>query len=205
MKPGLSAQAFSYNIMDTLFPLTPAWPPGFIYHPHFIDAAEEEYLIDEIGKIELHTFLFHGYEAKRRVASFGFDYTFDKRSISKGKDIPQAFNFLIDKVARYMKINREDFAELLVTEYPVGAVINWHRDAPPFDIIAGISLFTDCTFRLRPHEKAKQRRGSIVSLNVQRRSMYIIRDEARTAWEHSIMPVKSTRYSITLRTLRARA
>ena len=190
--------------MDTLFPLTPALPSGFIYKPDFIDQAEEDYLMDEISKIELHTFLFHGYEAKRRVASFGFDYSFDKRSLSKGKDIPQAFNFLIEKVVTYVTINREDFAELLVTEYPPGAVINWHRDAPPFDIIAGISLLRDCTFRLRPHEKAKQSRRSIVSLNVQRRSLYIIRDEARTAWEHSIMPVKSTRYSITLRTLKAR-
>ena len=189
--------------MDTLFPVTPALPPGFVYLPDFIDPAQEQYLIDEIAKIELHTFLFHGYEAKRRVASFGFDYSFDKRSLSKGKDIPQAFNSLIDKVARYVKITKEDFAELLVTEYPPGAVINWHRDAPPFDIIAGISLMTHCNFRLRPHEKAKQSRGSIVSVKVQRRSMYIIRDEARSVWEHSIMPVKSTRYSITLRTLKA--
>ena len=187
--------------MDTLFQLTPALPSGFIYIPGFIDQAEEEYLMGEIGKIELHTFLFHGYEAKRRVASFGYDYSFDKRSLSKGKDIPHAFNSLIEKVATYVTINRDDFAELLLTEYPPGAVINWHRDAPPFDIIAGISLLTDCAFRLRPHEKAKQSRGSMVSLNVQRRSLYIIRDAARTAWEHSIMPVKSTRYSITLRTL----
>lgn len=190
--------------MDTLFPLTPALPSGFVYRPGFIDGAEEQYLMDEIGNIELHTFLFHGYEAKRRVASFGFDYSFDKRSLLKGKDIPQAFNFLIEKVATSVRISRGDFAELLVTEYPPGAVINWHRDAPPFDIIVGISLLTDCTFRLRPHEKPKQGRGSLVSLNVQRRSLYIIRDEARTAWEHSIMPVKSTRYSITLRTLKAR-
>ena len=179
-------------------------PPGFIYEPDFLDVAEEQYLLDEISRIELHTFVFQGYEAKRRVASFGYDYSFNKRSLSKGKDIPQAFHSLIDKVARYTAVPTEDFAELLVTEYPPDSVINWHRDAPPFDIIAGISLLTDCTFRLRPYEKAKQTRSSIHSLNVGRRSLYIIRDEARTAWEHSITPVKTTRYSITLRTLRSR-
>jgi len=52
----------------------------------------------------------------------------------------------------------------LVTEYPEGSVINWHRDAPPFDVIAGISLLPDCTFRLRPQEKLKQGRGSVISL-----------------------------------------
>jgi alkylated DNA repair dioxygenase AlkB len=88
-----------------------------------------------------------------------------------------------------------------LTEYPVGAVINWHRDAPPFDIIAGISLHSDCVFKLRPYDKAKQGRRSVISIPVKRRSLYIIRDTARTDWEHSIAPVNDVRYSITLRTL----
>jgi alkylated DNA repair dioxygenase AlkB len=96
----------------------------------------------------------------------------------------------------------ENFAELLLTEYPEGSVINWHRDAPPFGLIAGISLLSDCTFRLRPHDKAKQNRRSIISLPVRRRSLYIISESARTDWQHSIAPVKQTRFSITLRTLR---
>jgi alkylated DNA repair dioxygenase AlkB len=105
-------------------------------------------------------------------------------------------------VAALISVEAEELAEILVTEYPPGAVINWHRDAPPFDIIIGISLLSDCTFRFRPYDKAKQGRKSIISTPVQRRSAYIIRDEARTDWEHSISPVKETRYSITLRTLR---
>jgi alkylated DNA repair dioxygenase AlkB len=96
-------------------------------------------------------------------------------------------------------------AELLVTEYPPGSVINWHRDAPPFDVIAGISLSADCTFKLRPHEKEKQNRKSILSFPVKRRSLYLIQGEARTNWQHSIAPVKEMRYSITLRTLREQA
>ena len=49
----------------------------------------------------------------------------------------------------------------------------WHRDAPSFNIIVGISLNEDCVFRLRPHEKM------------------------------SISFVKDVRYSITLRTLKS--
>jgi alkylated DNA repair dioxygenase AlkB len=93
-----------------------------------------------------------------------------------------------------------DFAELLVTEYP--SVINWHRDAPPFDIIVGISLLTDCTFRFRPHDKARQARKAILAVPLQRRSLYVIQAEARSNWQHSILPVTRLRYSITLRTLR---
>ena len=188
--------------MDTLFPIEPKYPEGFQYVHNFLTVDEEKYLLEQIAKIELHTFLFQGYEAKRKVASFGYDYSFDKKALTKGKDIPSYFNDLIDKVSSHLSLDKNLLAELLVTEYPVGSVINWHRDAPPFDVIAGISLFADCTFRLRPHDKAKQGRGSIISLPVKRRSLYVIQGEARTDWQHSIAPVKSVRYSITLRTLR---
>lgn len=188
--------------MNTLFPVAPQFPEGFQYIPDFITKAEEEHLLQEIQKVALHTFTFQGYEAKRKVASFGQDWSFEKRSLSAGAPIPEAFYPLIEKVAHRLSIQPEAFQELLVTEYPVGSVINWHRDAPPFDVIAGISLLTDATFRLRPHEKEKQGRGSIISFPVERRSLYVIAGSARTQWQHSITPVKQTRYSITLRTLK---
>jgi alkylated DNA repair dioxygenase AlkB len=190
--------------MNTLFP-EEIFPPGFQYFPGFITKDEETQLIKAAEETELHIFNFQGYEAKRKTASFGYDYSFDKRSLSKGKDIPPEFIFIIEKVGKRLSIPAEQFAELLVTEYPVGSVINWHRDAPPFDLIAGISLNTDCTFRLRPQDKAKQDRKSIISFPVQRRSLYVMEGEARSEWQHSISPVKSVRYSITLRTLRNKA
>jgi alkylated DNA repair dioxygenase AlkB len=93
-------------------------------------------------------------------------------------------------------------AELLVTEYPPGSVINWHRDAPPFDLIAGISLSSDCTFKLRPHAEEKRNRKTTVSLTVANRSLYVMQGASRSEWQHCITPVKDVRYSITLRTLR---
>lgn len=188
--------------MHTLFPIEPRFPEGFRYLPDFITEAEEQSLLKEIARITLHTFTFQGYEAKRRVASFGQDWSFEKRSLSRGASIPEAFRPLIVKVASKLSLAPDAFQELLVTEYPAGSVINWHRDAPPFDLIAGISLLSDATFRLRPHDKAKQGRGSIISFPVQRRSLYVIQGPSRTDWQHSITPVKQMRYSITLRTLR---
>ena len=174
--------------MDTLFPTDPVFPPGFTYLPDFLTGEEEQQLIREITGIELHAFNFHGYEAKRRVASFGYDYRFDQKSLVKGREIPGTFQNLIGKVASKTGIRREAFAELLVTEYAEGSVINWHRDAFPFDVIAGVSLLSDCTFRLRPDDKARQSRGSIISLPVKRRSLYLISGRARTEWQHSIRP-----------------
>lgn len=187
--------------MQSLFPQEPIYPSGFTYVPDFITAKEETALVDLIPNIPLHTFIFQGYEAKRKVASFGYDYSFEKRDLTKGQEVPEEFRWLIDKVNAKLSATH-DFAELLLTEYPTGSVINWHRDAPPFDIIVGISLLTDCTFRLRPHEKIKQTRKSLISIPLQRRSLYVIQAEARSNWQHSILPVTSLRYSITLRTLR---
>lgn len=186
----------------SLFGDTPLLPEGFQYFSNFISQVEEQELLNEIHNLELHTFMFQGFEAKRKVASFGYDYNFENRSISKGKSIPEGFKNLIAKVAHTLLVNSEDFAELLVTEYPVGSVINWHRDAPPFETIAGISLLSDCKFRFRPHEKTKQSRSSILSYNVERRSLYVIDGSARSEWQHSISAVKEVRYSITLRTLK---
>jgi alkylated DNA repair dioxygenase AlkB len=188
--------------MNTLFDIVPILPEGFAYVPGFISGQEEEELVNHVLKIELHNFNFQGYTANRKIASFGYDYSFTNRSLTKGKDIPPMFDTLVQKVAEWLSIRPTDFAELLVTEYPVGSVINWHRDAPPFDIIAGISLMTDCTFRLRPQAKEKQSRASVISFPVHRRSLYVMQGPARSEWQHSISPVKQTRYSITLRTLR---
>jgi len=107
-------------------------------------------------------------------------------------------------VSRQISVAANQFAELLVIEYPPGAVMNWHRDAEPFDLIAGISIMEDCTFRLRPQEKAKQTRTSVISFPVKRRSLYVMKGPARTDWQHSVTPVKQTRYSITLRTLKGK-
>lgn len=188
--------------MQTLFPVEPLYPPGFSYYPDFISKAEEDALIKAAAGEELHVFNFQGYEAKRKVASFGYDYSFDTRSLKKGKPIPESFVSLVEKVAAHINIKPTDIAELLIIEYPVGAVINWHRDAPPFDLIAGISLLSDCTFKFRPQEKEKQTRSAIINLPVKRRSLYIMQGESRSEWQHSIAPVKAVRYSITLRTLR---
>jgi alkylated DNA repair dioxygenase AlkB len=86
-----------------------------------------------------------------------------------------------------MKLEPEQLAEMLVTEYLPGAGIGWHRDAPPFGIVVACSLLSDCRFRLR--HGSKGRTDAVVTLE-------------RTQWQHSISPAKKLRYSITFRTLR---
>lgn len=188
--------------MNTLFDIGPELPEGFYYTSDFITETEESNLLDAISTIELGAMKFHQYEARRRVASFGHGWSFTEHKLKKANEIPKSFDFLIDKVSHHLQVKTQALAQLLVTEYPVGSVINWHRDAPPFDIIAGVSLLSDCIFRLRPHDKEKQQRNATISLPVQRRSLYSMQGIAREAWQHSTMPVKKVRYSLTFRTLK---
>ena len=192
----------NYICMPTLFPVEVELPPGFQYFPDFISSEEEEKLHWEILNISLNPMIFHGYEAKRKVASFGCNWSFTSGTLTKGTAIPAAFHPLIHRISDRLAIDADKFCELLITEYPVGSVINWHRDSPPFDLIAGISLLSDCTMRFRPFDKEKQNRKSTLSIPLAPCSLYLISGEARTDWEHSIPAVKQVRYSITVRTLK---
>jgi len=184
-----------------LFDDRPSFPDGFAYIEDFITGEEEEMLCQLIQSIPLHTFIFQGHEAKRKVASLGYHYNFDRRSITKGASIPPAFEPLISKVASTLSIQQDAFVEMLITEYPVGSVINWHRDAMVFGLIAGISLLSNCIFKLRLHDETQRRGKTTLTWEVKRRSLYLMSGASRYDWQHAIAPVKSVRYSLTLRTL----
>jgi alkylated DNA repair dioxygenase AlkB len=175
-----------------------------MYMNDFLSESEERSLYHVIQSLQLHTFTFQGHEAKRKVASFGYHYSFEHKALTVGESIPPGFHPLIAKVASAVSIHQDFFAELLVTEYPIGSVINWHRDAMPFGVIAGVSLLSDCIFKLRPFDEQKRTRKATIKLELKRRSLYLMSGPSRYDWQHAIAPVKSIRYSITLRTLKHR-
>lgn len=188
--------------MLTLFDLSPEIPEGFSYYPGFISQEEEIKILDNIKHFDLQPMRFHEYEAKRKVIHFGKGWSFTQKKLVPGAELPSEFNFLIDRVAAKLNVTREHIAQFLITQYPVGSVINWHRDAPPFDMIAGVSLQSACSFRLRPHDKPRQTKNSTLSFQVERRSLYIMQGSARSEWQHSIAPVDKIRFSLTFRTLK---
>lgn len=188
--------------MNTLFDISPTLPPGFTYAENFISIEEEKGLVTAIEQLNLQNMQFHQYEAKRKVISFGRGWSFTDQCLKQGNPIPPAFDFLVERIARHLNIPKDSIAQFLITEYPIDSVINWHRDAPPFETIVGVSLLSDCTFKLRPHEKEKQTRAATISLPVQRRSFYVMTGESKTAWQHCTAPVEKVRYSLTFRTIR---
>jgi alkylated DNA repair dioxygenase AlkB len=118
---------------------------------------------------------------------------------------------LRDKVAIWTGTDAGAFAMALINEYPPGAPIGWHRDAPQYDIVAGISLLSECRMKFRPYVRPDERstttgarRAATHEIVLERRSASLLAGEARNAFEHHIPAVKRLRYSITFRTLRVR-
>ena len=177
-------------------------PPGFVYRPAFLSPDEEAQLAQWLAILSFQPFQFRGYEGRRRVISFGWRYDFTRSHLEKADDMPSELAAVRERAAAEAGLAPEDLQQCLLNEYLPGAPIGWHRDRPIFEKVVGISLLAPCTFRLRRREGARFERAA---LELAPRSIYTITGEARTAWEHSIPPVKAHRYSITFRNFRGAA
>ena len=80
------------------------------------------------------------------------------------------------------------------------ALLGMDYPASDFEVIVGVSLGSDCRMRLRPYPPKKGKNPESLSFNLERRSVYLLRGEARWAWQHHIPATKALRYSITFRT-----
>ena len=125
-------------------------PEGFVYRPEFISPEEERTLEGTIEQLSFAQIKMHGAIAKRRAAHFGRGYEYESGRIAHGAEIPDFFLPLRARVGEFAGRDAEQFAELLVTDYPTGAGIGWHRDAPAFDIVVGVSRVSECTMQFRP-------------------------------------------------------
>jgi alkylated DNA repair dioxygenase AlkB len=119
--------------------------------------------------------------------------------LSKAEDIPAFLLPVRASAAAFAGIAATEFAQVLLTEYPPGATIGWHKDRGVFGRVVGVSLLAPCTFRFRRKAGAKWQRASFIA---EPRSAYLLDGPARTEWEHSIPAVDALRYSITFRTLK---
>ena len=189
-----------------LFASKPELPESFAYKAGFISHEEEQTLARAIEPLEFSAVKMHDVVAKRRVVHFGRSYEYETAALGPAPLMPDFLAPLRQRVAEFAGRDPEEFMELLVTYYPPGAPIGWHRDAPGFDIIVGVSLLSECTmhFRQWPVEKPATKGVKPLKQILEPRSAYILRGPSRTRWQHRIAPVKQRRLSITFRTLRTR-
>ncbi len=181
-----------------LFSTEPVLPEGFVYQPNFLSSKEEADLLRNIEHETFDAFDFQGYRAKRRRVEYGLEYDFSRRRANPTKPLPQFLFAVRQRAAEFAHIAADELAEGLILEYPPGAPIGWHRDAPQFGIVIGISLLAAARMRFKPYNKP----GKIISVKLQPRSIYMLQGAVRWQWQHSIPAQDSLRYSITFRTLR---
>ena len=178
-------------------------PQGFHYRENFITAADERVLLGAIGHVAFSEFEMRGVVARRRVAFFGQSY--DRGAAGP---LPAFLLPLRARIAQWAGVDAGAFAMALINEYRPGSPIGWHRDAPQYDIVAGLSLLSACRMRFRPYRSPvspalqSPRRSATHEIVLARRSAYLMTQESRTAYEHHIPPVAEFRYSVTFRTLR---
>jgi DNA oxidative demethylase len=174
-------------------------PEGFHYHSDFLSVADERALIDHIMSLEFSEVRMHGVVAKRRVAHFGWIYGYESWRLTRGPQVPAFLLPWRERSAPLLGREPTDLSEVLVTEYPPGAGIGWHRDAPMFGpAVVGLSLGSACRFRFRRDHGEGFESTTFV---LEPRSAYVLSGAARTLWQHSIPSTKTVRYSITFRTV----
>jgi alkylated DNA repair dioxygenase AlkB len=186
-----------------LFELPPRLPHGLVYRPQFLSQAEEAALLDGIAPLPFREARFQQYVARRRIVHFhgegdsaeAYD---DGESFSSGP-APPFLVALQQRIAMTFGISHSAFVHTLVTEYRPGAPIGWHRDKPAYGVVFGLSLKGRGVMRFRPLDRRAELRQAFV-LELEPRSLYVMQGPIRWLWQHSMLPARELRYSITLRT-----
>ena len=181
-------------------------PDGFLYQPRFISEGEERVLADAIAQLEFDPFAMRGVVARRRVKFFGASY-----NAAPALPMPEFLLALRARAATSAGVAPDAFVMALVNEYTPGATIGWHRDAPQYGMVAGISLLSSCRMKLRPYISPAAMRSAVGGtarrttsheMTLEPRSGYLMKDIARSDYEHSIPATDALRYSVTFRTMR---
>jgi alkylated DNA repair dioxygenase AlkB len=172
------------------------------YKTALIAPAEEHRLLESIGGLPFREAQYKEWNARRRIVSYGGRYDFDSNTLRDAEPLPSFLYPLRERIAAFADIPAADFTHALINEYAPGTPLGWHRDAPVYGTVAGVSLAGMGRMRLRPYPpRAGTSARAALVLDLAPRSAYILQGPARWDWQHAISPTKALRYSITFRTL----
>jgi DNA oxidative demethylase len=177
-------------------------PEGLVYREDFVTPEEERGLIGVIEGLDFRELTMRGQTARRTVRHFGLDYQYESGDVSDGDPLPKELEWLRGRCAALIERDPADLVQILITRYPPGAGIGWHRDAPMFGSkIAGVSLGAPARMRFQRTVGGERETASV---DLAPRSVYVLSGKARWSWQHSIPATKDLRYSVTFRTLKRR-
>jgi alkylated DNA repair dioxygenase AlkB len=155
---------------------------GLILVENFVDEQEEAALIEAIDAREWSD------QLKRRTQQYGYIYDYSSKGSSgsskKAEPIPEAFRVIVERMSDKSLLHDPD--QVIVNEYQPGQGIGAHIDHKTKfeDNIGSLSLLTPVTMEFTKDSKK-------VRLLLPRRSLLLMRREARYDWSHGISPVKT--------------
>lgn len=164
--------------------------------PIEIYSLKEKILVDQV-KFEPIT----NSTNSRRVAHFGYYYSYDRSGLKEAPAIPDALSSIVDgcRINKLLGKNiiAEDFEQLIINEYKSSQQIAYHIDhVKQFGpVIACITIgqAVPISFKLG---------DTIKSVDIEEGSMYIMTGDSRYKWRHSLVNKnESNRYSLTYRTI----
>jgi alkylated DNA repair dioxygenase AlkB len=165
--------------------------------------AEEAALLAIIRDLPFEFAQYREWTARRRIVSYGGRYDFSRRVLEPAQSIPEFLIPLRARAAAWAGLAAEAFTHAAIAEYAPNAQLGWHRDVPEFEAVIGISLQGWARMRFRPYPPAAQRRSTF-SVELEPRSVYVLRGAVRWSWQHAISPTHELRYSLTFRSRRTR-
>jgi alkylated DNA repair dioxygenase AlkB len=155
--------------------------PGLFLYPDFIDEAAEAQLLNEIdGQTWIVDYL-------RRLQYYGY-----RNELEKPYDLvefPVAMPTLIEQlsqkiVAQSIVLIQPD--QVIINEYVPGEGIKPHKDRAYYENqICGVNLGSSCIMRFIRGVKLE-----VIDVEIPRRSLYVMQDDARKKWKHGIPPRK---------------
>lgn len=155
--------------------------PGLFLYPDLIDEARETQLLNEIdSQVWIVDYL-------RRLQYYGY-----RNELEKPYDLipfpvlmpPHMEQLSKELVERKIILLQPD--QVIINEYVPGEGIKPHKDRAYYENqICGVNLGSGCIMRF-----IRGMNEQVIDVEVPRRSVYVMQDDARKKWKHAIPPRK---------------
>lgn len=161
--------------------------PGLTYIADYLSNDEQNQLLHLIDRQTWST------ELKRRVQHYGYQYNYQKRSVSSSTylgDLPDWIMRIAERLYRYSLIKKIP-NQVIINEYDPGQGIAPHIDCIPCfgNMIISLSLGSHCIMDFS-HGKTKEKQSMLLLAG----SLIILEGEARYEWQHGIARRKKDNY-----------
>jgi alkylated DNA repair dioxygenase AlkB len=155
--------------------------PGLFLYPDFIDEAAEAQLLNEIDS---QTWIV---DYLRRLQYYGYRNELEKPYdlVEFPVPMPPLIEQLSQKiVAQGIVLIQPD--QVIINEYVPGEGIKPHKDRAYYENqICGVNLGSSCIMRF-----IRGANLEVIDVEIPRRSLYVMQDDARKKWKHGIPPRK---------------